>query len=287
MARHAPMYQQSQNYPAVRDRELLAALWPGGGGAGPAPARVNNTMNVNIPAGWLAVALQAGQGSTVCVWDAPEVVAIAAAPASGQQRWDLVVCQVRDNALDSGANQDFVFQAVTGVPAASSPAIPALPANSAMVALLLITGGQANLNTASFWDRRPLGHAEAYNATAYTIPASSFQTLKLDTLEGGAGFDPVFASYYVPMPGRYLITSVFTLDRVSNPMLQVNKNGAAARRLGAPINGTTAGAPTIGGAAILRCVTGDSLTISVFSSVAANTLADPAYTYAQFQYMGP
>lgn len=181
MTRYAPLWQQAGTYPAQLDRGLLGALWPGGGGAGGWPSVVQNTMGVTIPPGWLAVPLQAGQGSALCRWDAAEVVTLTAAPPSGQQRWDLVVCQVRDTDLGGGPDNDFVFAAVTGVPAASSPAIPAVPANAAPVGQILITGGQANLNTAPFNDVRPLGHTEVYNASAYTIPATTFQNLHLDT----------------------------------------------------------------------------------------------------------
>jgi hypothetical protein len=286
MTRFAPLWQQAGSYPSQLDRGLLSALWPAGGGAGPPPAAVANTMNVTIPPGWLGVPLQAGQGSALCRWDANEVVTLAASPQTGQQRWDLVICQVRDNQIDGGPNNDFIFTNVTGVAAASSPAVPALPMNAALVAQVLLTGGQANLNSATFFDQRPLGHAEVFNATAYTIPATTFQNLHLDTVEGGAGFNTAFYAYSVPMPGRYLITALVSLDRVASGTLQVNKNGNPARRLNAPISGTTTGNPSFGGAAILPCVAGDALTLSVFTSVAANTLSGSPYTYAQFHYLG-
>ena len=38
-------------------------------------------------------------------------------PASGQSRLDLIVVQVRDNAIDAGANNDFIVTNVTGVAA--------------------------------------------------------------------------------------------------------------------------------------------------------------------------
>lgn len=286
MTRYAPLWQQAGTYPSQLDRQLLGALWPGGGGAGPAPAVVQNTMNVTIPPGWLGVPLAAGQGSALCRWDAPEVVTLTASPPSGQQRWDAVVCQVRDTDLDQGPDNDFIFTVITGTAAASSPVIPSLPPNAAMVVLVLITGGQANLNSAWFNDRRPLGHAEVFNATAYTIPAATFQNLHLDAREGGAGFDTGFFTYNVPMSGRILVTGALTLDRAATATFQVNKGGGStAKRLG---TGTvTAGSPTIGGAAVLPCVAGDTLTISVYSSVAANTLAGAALTHAQFSYLGP
>jgi hypothetical protein len=285
MTRHAPLWQQAGTYPSQLDRQLLGALWPGGGGAGGWPSVVQNTMNVTIPPGWLGVPLAAGQGSALCRWDAPEVVTLTASPPSGQQRWDIVACRVRDTDLDQGPDNDFIFTVITGAPAASSPVIPSLPPNAAMVVLVLITGGQANLNSAWFNDRRPLGHAEVYNATAYTIPATTFQNLHLDTREGGAGFDTGFFTYTVPMTGRILVTGALTLDRAANATFQVNKNGATVKRLGT--SQVTSGNPTVGGAGVVPCVAGDTLTISVYSSVAANTLAGATLTHAQFSYLGP
>jgi hypothetical protein len=111
-------------------------------------------MNVSIPPGTAAVPLQAGQGAAVCTWDAAEVVTLAAAPPSGQSRIDLVVAQVRDNAIDGGANNDFVFAAVAGTAAASNPAAPAVPTNAYVMCQVLVPGAAANLNTATITDRR-------------------------------------------------------------------------------------------------------------------------------------
>ena len=112
MARFEPLWQQAGSYAAQLDRMLLAALWPSGGVLGGAVTAAFNTMNVNIAAGYAAVPLQAGQGGALCRWDAAEVVTLTASPPSGQSRIDLIVCQVRDNAIDAGANNDFIFAAV-------------------------------------------------------------------------------------------------------------------------------------------------------------------------------
>src|SRR5215471_11711382 len=121
MTRYAPLWQQANSYPAGLDRNLLSTLWPAGGVKGGAVTAVNNTMNVSIAPGTIAVPLQGGQGDALCWWDQAEVLTLTAAPPSGQSRVDLIVCQVRDAALDAGTNNDFVFQAIAGTPAASNP----------------------------------------------------------------------------------------------------------------------------------------------------------------------
>jgi hypothetical protein len=83
------------------------------------------------------------------------VVTLPAAPPSGQSRVDLVIAQVRDHALDAGANNDFIVTSVTGVPAASNPGVPALPTNALAIAQVLVPGAVANLNTATVTDVRP------------------------------------------------------------------------------------------------------------------------------------
>ena len=288
MTRFAPLWQQAGSYPSQLDRSLLGALWPGGGGAGPAPSVVNNTMQITIPPGWLGVALQGGQGTALCRWDAPELVTLDASPPSGQQRWDAIVCQVRDTQIDTGPDNDFIFTVVKGAPAASgllrpgdreedpddppSPeqtavVIPATPANAALVMLVLVTGGQANLNNASVFDRRPLGHCEVYNKNAYT-QAQNVSTILYDTLEGGAGWDNAFKIYTAPMAGRYQVNAAIMLDRIPTGMyVALFKNAGEARRgplFYAPA--AVGGNPTAGLNAILGCVAGDQLQIRAYLS---------------------
>jgi hypothetical protein len=149
MTRYQPLWQQAGSYPAGIDRQLLASLWPNGGVKGGAVTAVNNTMNVWVAPGTIAVVLQGGQGNALCMWDAAEVVTLTAAPPSGQSRIDLIVAQVRDAALDGGANNDFVFMPIAGAPVASNPVAPALPTNAYPVATVLVGGAVANLNTAT------------------------------------------------------------------------------------------------------------------------------------------
>ena len=154
MTRYAPLWQQNNSYPAQIDRGLISTIWPTSRSTGAVPSIGTNTMNVLITAGTAIVALQTGQQSALCRWDAAEVVTLAAAPASGQTRRDLIVLQVRDQAIDAGANSDFIFQPITGTPTTGVPVTPAAPANSYPLYYVTVTGGSANLNGAVITDMR-------------------------------------------------------------------------------------------------------------------------------------
>jgi hypothetical protein len=154
MTRYVPLWQQGGTYPAQLDRALINTLWPAGGGAGAVPTAVGNTMNVTIPPGTIAVPLQAGQNTALCRWDTNEVVSSTAAPASGNSRIDVVICQVRDPLLDGGANNDFIFLVIAGTPATSNPVAPTVPTNAAEVCRYTVVGGSANLNGVTIIDRR-------------------------------------------------------------------------------------------------------------------------------------
>jgi hypothetical protein len=190
-------------------------------------------MNVSIPPGTEAVPLQAGQGAALCTWDAAEVVTLAAAPPSGQSRIDLIVCQVRDNQIDGGANNDFVFAAVTGVPAASNPAVPATPANAYVLTNATVPGAVANLNTATLKDMRALLnardvlHAEVARAANLTIGAANqavlFDTVNRDPL---GLWKPAVPGFVVPQAGLYLVQFTMTWAGPNTVYYGYLKNGA-------------------------------------------------------------
>lgn len=175
MTRYAPLWQQASSYAAALDRALISALWPAGGATGARPTVVTNQMQLNVPPGFCTVPL-GNNGAALCRWDATEVVNFTAAATN--PRIDVVVCTVRDNAIDAGANNDFIFQAVAGVPGAS-PVVPATPANSYALMNVLIPANAANLNTATLTDRRaPLGpgagiHARVFRNGAFNLATGS------------------------------------------------------------------------------------------------------------------
>jgi hypothetical protein len=197
MTRYAPLWQQAGSYAASQDRILMQTLWPGGGVQGGAVSAVANTANVNVAAGFCAVVLQGGQGVALCRWDATEVVAITTPlPPSGQSRIDLVTVFVRDNALDGGANNDFIVTSVPGT-AAASPVAPALPTNSFLLATLTIPGAQANLNSATISDlRRSLQSPvvlRAFTGPAAQVSPGATYTVIVGSNQGGFGNIPTVA----------------------------------------------------------------------------------------------
>ena len=221
---HSPvLWQQAGNYPAQSDRQLLGALWPGGGVLGGAVTAVANTMTVSVAAGSAAVPLQAGQGSALCHWDTPDVVTIPAAPPSGQSRIDVIAVLVRDAAIDGGANNDFVIEVIGGTPATlgaearegdeapeALATVPAVPANALAIAQVTVPGAAANLNGATVTDMRvAFGANLAVPQGRMTIPthqpAGSGGNTILGggsaTLRGGMGF--ANNGLVVPVAGVY------------------------------------------------------------------------------------
>ncbi|HEV7534696.1 MAG TPA: hypothetical protein VGP90_03625 [Acidimicrobiia bacterium] len=172
MTRYTPLWQQAGAYPASVDRGLLSTLWPASASTGATATLVTNTMGVSVAPGSAAVALAAGGGTELCRWDAAEVVTLTAAPPGGQSRVDLVVLQIRDATLDAGANNDFVFAAVTGIPAASNPATPATPTNAYKICEVTVPGGAANLNSATLTDRR----SDLVGPTLGYVPSTATQS---------------------------------------------------------------------------------------------------------------
>jgi hypothetical protein len=166
MTRYTPLWEQAGSYAASVDRRLIAALWPGPAVSGCAVSAVSGQMQVNVAAGTAAVPSQNSTGSTLCVSDAVEPVPINSPPTTvGQSRIDLVTCHPRANDLDGGTNNDFIFDTVSGVPAAS-PTPPAVPAGQVALAQVVVAQGVVQIVPANITDVRPAGGLAA-------VPASS------------------------------------------------------------------------------------------------------------------
>jgi hypothetical protein len=218
MARYQPLYQQAGSYPATQDRQLVSTIFPAGGVTGGVASIVASSMTVSLAPGTAVVPLQAGQGAALCRWDAAEVVTIGAAPASGQTRIDLVCAQVRDNALDSGGNNDFVMIVVPGTAAASNPATPATPTNALALWSVTVIGASANLAGATLTDRRrQMNPRDTVNAKwwrngAFTVGTAA-NPITMDTM----AYDPLGLyvpaqnGFVVPLTGLYLVGFAFSV----------------------------------------------------------------------------
>jgi hypothetical protein len=288
MTRYQPLWQQSGTYPATQDRQLMGALWPGGGVSGGACTTVAATMQVSAAAGTAAVPLTSGQGAALCRWDAAEVTTLANAVHPGTQtRIDLVIVQVRDNALDAGGNNDFIVTNVTGTPATTgSQVAPATPANAMVLAQVTVLGAIANLNAATIVDYRPFALGAMANsvrcqvwrsAAGFAIANTTNVIIQWDT----ADFDPTgmwngVGAFTVKIPGIYLVAwqcSLPTGGSGTGAVMQANlyRNGAAAQGANGSI-GTTGGpfGGTSGGSRLLPLVVGDTLQTNLYQTSGAS-----------------
>jgi hypothetical protein len=154
MTRYTPTWLQQGSYAASVDRRLLASLVGGQAACSGCAVTAGTGMTVNVAAGQMAVPTQNSTGSTLCVSDAVEVVTLAAAPASGNNRYDVIICQPRGNDLDGGSNNDFIFTSVTGT-AAASPTVPPTPPGALALAQIYVAGGSASVVAGNITDVRP------------------------------------------------------------------------------------------------------------------------------------
>jgi hypothetical protein len=206
MTRYTPLWLQNGSYAASVDRRLVGALWPAGAVTGCAVSP-STAMTLNIAAGQVAVPSQNNTGSTLCSSDAIEQVTLATAPGSGTNRYDLVICQPRGNDLDGGANDDWIFSTVTGT-AATTPAVPAVPAGALALAQVYVPGGSASVTAGNITDVRPYSLAVpptpllAYKQVAlanYTTTSGAFVFVN----NANARVGP----FIVPPSGRVLLSA--------------------------------------------------------------------------------
>jgi hypothetical protein len=185
MTRYQPLWLQSGSYAASVDRHLVSALWPAARCDG-CQVTFASAMSVNVAAGYVAVPTVNNSGSTLCVSDAVEQVALPPAPAAGLNRIDLITCNPRGNDLDGGQNNDFIFGSVQGAEAAT-PVAPATPAGRVALAQIYLVGGSAAIDPARITDVRPSGLAVPadpkaslrYTHPTFTTPATAMQAIDI------------------------------------------------------------------------------------------------------------
>jgi len=200
LTRFTPQWLQSGSYAASQDRRLIGALWPGPASSGCAVS-VAGGMTLNVAAGQVAVPTQNNTGGTLCTSDASEQIVIPAAPPSGQNRIDLVICHPRGADLDGGANNDWIWDSVQGTVAAS-PAVPATPAGTVAIYQVYVPGAAAALVAGNLTDVRPGGLGGPFKPSPASVymskPVTGFpvstQTMFTGTLPS------------LPVPGTLIAT---------------------------------------------------------------------------------
>jgi len=158
MTLQMPVWLQKGNYTGQNDRWLADTLLEVGvldAQARPAtdPAATGSTslkvtanastLSVDVAAGTCVVAGsdQTNQGKYVCVSDAVANVTVAARPAAGQNRIDVIHARVVDTAAGVSGTDGWVLDKVTGTPTSGTPAVPALPTSALALANVTVGGG--------------------------------------------------------------------------------------------------------------------------------------------------
>lgn len=157
--RTPPSWLQNGSHPAENDRLTTQALWATTGIIKSTSLAVTPNspvgMSVIIAGGWAAIVgtTQTNMGTYVAYNDAPTVVAITTANPTNP-RIDLVCATVQD-AYYTGAQNNVIFQVVVGTPA-TSPVVPALPANSIALAEIDVAAGALSITSGDITDLRVL-----------------------------------------------------------------------------------------------------------------------------------
>jgi hypothetical protein len=282
MTRFTPLWLQSGSYAGSQDRRLIGALWPAPASNGCAVTQ-GSAMTVNVAAGSVAVPTANNTGSTLCASDAPETVTLTAAPPSGSNRIDLIICRPRGTDLDGGANNDWIFDFVTGT-AAATPTVPATPAGTVALAQIYVGGGVASIISANITDVRPSGLAvpPASPAAIYRGPFGAVALsgltpipLATPTFDSLAGFTT--AGYVCRLAGTYAVSAVITIVGVpaaNGPAYRIQRN-TADYTTGNGFNGGSAAAQisyTL--ADLIQLAVGDTVRCAVGNtggSIAAST----------------
>jgi len=217
-----------------------------------APSVVASSMTVQIGQGSCVVpdSSTPPNGAWLCSCNAPENVAIATAPASGQSRVDLVVAQVNDAAAS------WQFVAVTGTPAASGAVAPPVPAASLVICQIVVTGGSATLSATNMADLRTgpfpwtslslssgWTNVAGYQWPQYCRDQAGFVNLRGAVANGAAqSTGVVFAS--LPFGFRPALAEIFTGFGAATPttawQINVATNGQLSMNWGSPSTAVSA-----------------------------------------------
>lgn len=236
--RTPPSWLQNGSHPAENDRlTSTGVLWRTGGtvdyGSMVVSQSATPAMSVQIAAGHAIIAgTQAtNQGFYIAYNDAATTVAIANASTT-LPRIDLICATVQDSFYGGTANDQVIFQAITGTPNAS-PVAPATPANTVVLAWVAVAANASSITNANITDKRTQAKfAEsifaAGNVAANTIQVDgiSLQTGKAIRVNDSTGAQKfaVAVDGTVTFPdGSTQITAA-----VFNPNLSINTQTGTA-----------------------------------------------------------
>ena len=187
--RTPPSWLQNGSHPAENDRlTTTGILWRSGGVADYTAMVVAQSatpgMSVQISAGHALIAgtQTSNQGFYIAYNDAATTVAIATADPS-QARIDRICVVVQDSYDGGTANNQVIFQALTGTPS-GSPVPPSAPNNAITLAYVAVSAGATSIVNANITDMRPTAQ---YTEGQYTASATASNTIQLNQLTSQTG----------------------------------------------------------------------------------------------------
>lgn len=197
--RTPPSWLQNGSHPAENDRlTTTGVIWRTAGVADYGSMKVSQSgtpaMSVSVAAGHAMIAgtQTANQGIYIAYNDGATTVAIATASTT-LPRIDRICVVVQDAFYGGTANNQVIYQAVTGTPNAS-PVPPAAPNNSVTLALVAVAANATSIVDANITDTRvtaTLGEnsfsASATAANTLTVNGVASQTGKLLKLNDSTG----------------------------------------------------------------------------------------------------
>jgi len=187
--RTPPSWLQNGSHPAENDRlTTTGILWKSQGVADYGSMKVSQSgtpaMTVSIAAGHALIAgtQTSNQGFYISYNDAATTVAIATASPT-LPRIDKIVVTVQDSFYGGTANNQVIFQALTGTPNAS-PVAPATPANSISLATIAVAANQTTVVNGNITDTRTTAEL---TETIISASATAANTLALEGIVGQTG----------------------------------------------------------------------------------------------------
>lgn len=189
--RTPPSWLQNGSHPAENDRlTSTGVMWRSAGVADYGSMQVSQLgtpgMSVQVAAGHALVAgtQTANQGFYIAYNDAATTVAIATASALNP-RIDLIVVTVQDSYYGGTANNQVIFQAITGTPS-SSPVPPTAPANSLVLARVAVAANATSITNGNITDYRAQAKFAESIFSAGNVAANTVQIDGIATQSGKA-----------------------------------------------------------------------------------------------------
>lgn len=187
--RTPPSWLQNGSHPAENDRLTATGILFKSAGVADYSAMIVSqsgtpAMTVSISSGHALIAgsQTANQGFYIAYNDAATTVAIATASTT-LPRIDRICVVVQDAYYGGTANNQVIFQAVTGTPNAS-PVAPSAPNNSVTLAYVAVAANATSIVNANITDMRAIAQ---FSESQFTTQVTSSSTLVVNGIAGQTG----------------------------------------------------------------------------------------------------